>query len=76
MRISWSSTRLRRSPAHDLPSQPPVFAPDYAPQEIAEIAEKLRLKAGLSKAPTGEVANGNGAARKRRAAPKKATAKK
>lgn len=63
-------------PAHDLPSQPAVFAPDYAPQEIGEIAEKLRLKAGLSKEPTGEVANGNGAARKRRAAPKKTTAKK
>ena len=40
------------------------------------IAEKLRLKAGLSKDPTGEVANGNGAARKRRAAPKKTAAKK
>jgi Mn-containing catalase len=63
-------------PAHDLPSQPAVFAPDYAPQEIAEIAEKLRLKAGLSKDPTGEVANGNGAARKRRNAPKKTSAKK
>ena len=45
-------------PAHDLPSQPSVFAPDYAPEEIAEIAEKLRVKAGLSKQPSGEVANG------------------
>jgi len=63
-------------PAHDLPSQPAVFAPDYAPQDIAEIAEKLRVKAGLPKDPTGEVANGNGAARKRRTASKKTTAKK
>ncbi len=45
-------------PAHDLPSQPAVFAPDYAPEEIAEIAEKLRVAAGMSKQPTGEVANG------------------
>jgi Mn-containing catalase len=44
-------------PAYDLPSQPAVFAPDYAPEEIAEIAQKLRLKAGLSKTPTGKVAN-------------------
>ena len=45
-------------PAHDLPSQPAVFAPDYAPEEIAEIAQKLRAQAGLPKEPTGEVANG------------------
>lgn len=44
-------------PPFDLPSQPAVFAPDYAPEEIAEIAEKLRKQAGLSKNPTGEVAN-------------------
>ena len=53
------------APAFDLPSQPAVFAPDYAPEEIAEIAEKLRVKAGLSKEPTGEVANGNGTASRR-----------
>lgn len=47
-------------PAHDLPAQPAVFAPDYAPEEIAEIAAKLRKQAGLSKEPTGEVANGAG----------------
>ena len=29
-------------PPHDLPPQPAVFAPDYAPEEIAEIAAKLR----------------------------------
>jgi len=44
-------------PAYDLPAQPAVFAPDYAPEEIAAIAEKLRKQAGLSKEPTGEVAN-------------------
>jgi len=46
-------------PAHDLPSQPAVFAPDYAPEEISAIAEKLRVKAGLPKKPSGEVANGS-----------------
>jgi len=39
-----------------------VFAPDYAPEEIAAIAEKLRKQAGLPSEPTGEVANGNGSA--------------
>ena len=66
-------------PAHDLPSQPAVFAPDYAPEEIAAIAEKLRKQAGLSKSPTGEVANGSGSAasKPRRATRKpKAAAKK
>jgi Mn-containing catalase len=43
----------------DLPAQPAVFAPDYAPEEIAEIARKLREKAGLGKEPTGAVANGS-----------------
>ena len=60
-------------PAYDLPSQPAVFAPDYAPEEIAEIAEKLRLKAGLSKNPTGEVANGRPSTSKPRAAARKKT---
>ena len=46
-------------PAYDLPSEPSVFAPDYAPEEIAEIAEKLRVQAGLPKQPSGEVANGS-----------------
>jgi len=63
-------------PAHDLPSQPAVFAPDYAPEEIAEIAEKLRVKAGLSKSPTGEVANGRSPATKSRASKARATARK
>jgi Mn-containing catalase len=43
-------------PPQDLPAQPAVFAPDYAPEEIAEIAAKLRKQAGLSKEPSGEVA--------------------
>jgi Mn-containing catalase len=37
-----------------------VFAPDYAPKEIAEIAERLREAAGLPKEPTGVVADGAG----------------
>jgi hypothetical protein len=41
----------------DLPTQPAVFAPDVAPEEIAEIAQKLREKAGLPKEPTGLVAD-------------------
>jgi Mn-containing catalase len=51
-------------PPRDLPPQPAVFAPDYAPEEIAEIARKLRKRAGLPDAPTGVVADSpNGAAR-------------
>jgi hypothetical protein len=34
---------------NDLPAQPDVFAPDYAPEEIAKIAAKLRDEAGLPK---------------------------
>jgi manganese catalase len=51
------------APPFDLPSQPAVFAPGPEPEEIAEIAAKLRKAAGLPKAPTGVVANngsGNG----------------
>jgi Mn-containing catalase len=49
-------------PPVDLPSQPDVFAPDYAPEEIAEIATRLREAAGMSAPPSGVVANpeGNG----------------
>ena len=32
----------------DLPAQAEVFAPDYAPDDIAEIAQKLRKDAGLT----------------------------
>ena len=42
-------------PPMDLPPQPAVFAPDYAPEEIAEIAQKLRKQAGLPDEPTGQV---------------------
>jgi Mn-containing catalase len=44
-------------PPTDLPPQEGVFAPDYAPEEIAEIARKLRQQAGLPDEPTGVVAN-------------------
>jgi manganese catalase len=44
------------APAHDLPPQPAVFAPSFAPEEIVEIANKLRDKAGLPKKPAGNVA--------------------
>jgi Mn-containing catalase len=48
-------------PPNDLPPQTDVFAPDYAPEEIKEIAQKLRKKAGLPDEPLGVVANpGNG----------------
>jgi Mn-containing catalase len=45
------------APANDLPPQTAVFAPDYAPMEIAEIAQKLRKQAGLPDKPTGVVAS-------------------
>src|SRR5687767_12686888 len=47
-------------PPNDLPPQPAVFAPDYAPEEISAIAQKLRKAAGLPDEPLGEVANANG----------------
>jgi hypothetical protein len=40
-----------------------VFAPDYTPEEISEIAERLREKAGLPKEPTGLVAELEASAR-------------
>jgi Mn-containing catalase len=40
----------------DLPPQEAVFAPDYAPEEIAEIAQKLRKQAGLPDQVTAKVA--------------------
>src|SRR5829696_7718686 len=40
---------------NDLPAQPAVFAPDYEPEEIAEIAKRLRQQAGLGDEPTGEI---------------------
>ena len=59
---SSSTSRPEGVPAHDLPPQPAVFAPDYAPEEIAEIARKLRVAAGLPKEPSGVVASSNGSA--------------
>src|SRR3954469_12070990 len=47
-------------PPNDLPAQPDVFAPDYAPEEISEIAQKLRKAAGLPDKVTGIVANDGG----------------
>jgi hypothetical protein len=44
-------------PPFDLPAQEGVFAPDFAPEEISEIARKLRNAAGLPDEPTGVVAN-------------------
>ena len=44
-------------PPRDLPPQPAAFAPSYAPEEIAEIAAKLREQAGLPHEPTGLVAD-------------------
>src|SRR4051795_12333734 len=40
---------------NDLPPQPKAFVPDPHPEEIAEIAAKLRKKAGLPHEPTGKV---------------------
>jgi Mn-containing catalase len=45
---------------NDLPPQPAVFAPDYAPEEIAAIAQRLRKQAGLPDEPAAKVADGNG----------------
>src|SRR4051812_42961710 len=44
-------------PPVDLPAEPDVFAPDYAPEEISAIADKLRKAAGLPDKVTGVVAN-------------------
>ncbi len=49
------------APAFDLPPQPAVFAPGPFPEEVAEIAQRLRKAAGLPDEPTGVVANDNGA---------------
>jgi Mn-containing catalase len=40
---------------NDLPPQPMAFVPDPHPEEIAEIARRLRTAVGLPKEPTGEV---------------------
>jgi Mn-containing catalase len=58
------------APPFDLPPQTAVFAPGPEPEEIAEIAAKLRKAADLPKEPTGVVANngkakGNGSTKAR-----------
>jgi Mn-containing catalase len=45
------------APPFDLPPQEAVFAPGPNPDEIAEIARRLRQAAGLPEQPTGVVAN-------------------
>jgi Mn-containing catalase len=45
------------APPFDLPPQEAVFAPGANPDEIAEIATRLRQAAGLPEQPTGVVAN-------------------
>lgn len=44
---TWSATLAQEG----------VFAPNYEVEEIAEIAQRLRKKAGLPDEPTGTVAN-------------------
>src|SRR4051812_37749137 len=48
------------APWNDLPPETDVFAPDYAPEEISQIAQKLRKAAGLPDQVTGVVANDGG----------------
>jgi Mn-containing catalase len=49
------------APPFDLPPQPAVFAPSAQPEEVAEVAQRLRKAAGLPDKPTGVVAqDGNG----------------
>ena len=55
---------IEGAPPRDLPPQPAVFAPDYAPEEIAEIARKLRTAAGMDEEPSGVVADEPGTRRK------------
>jgi Mn-containing catalase len=60
------------APAYDLPPQEAVFAPGPDAGEIEEIAQKLRVAAGLPKDPTGVVAQSKGEAKaKSRAKAKK-----
>jgi Mn-containing catalase len=45
------------APPYDLPPQEAVFAPGPDPEMLAEVSAKLRDAAGMSKQPTGAVAN-------------------
>jgi Mn-containing catalase len=59
------------APAFDLPSQEAVFAPGPDAEMLAEVSAKLRSAAGLSKGPSGIVAqDGDGPAKKTRKAKK------
>jgi Mn-containing catalase len=55
--------------AYDLPPQPAVFAPGPEAGEIEEIAQKLRVAAGLPKEPTGEVAQAKKSPRAKKGRP-------
>jgi Mn-containing catalase len=55
------------APAFDLPPQEAVFSPGADVGEIEEIAQKLRLAAGLPKEPTGVVAQPKGKAKAKKA---------
>ena len=48
-RTSWSRAPRRTASPGPSAAQPDVFAPDYAPDEIAEIAQKLRKEAGFDR---------------------------
>jgi Mn-containing catalase len=48
------------APPFDLPAQEAVFAPGPNPEEISEIAARLRQAAGLPQQPTGVVAHNAG----------------
>lgn len=61
-------------PPRDLPPQPSAFAPDYAPEEIAEIARKLRQRAGLPDEPSGVVVAPSTKAGRKERAPRSAGA--
>ena len=65
--LTVDDTMPEGAPWNDLPPQPAVFAPDYAPEDIAEIAARLRARAELPRQPTGTVASTNGAPPKARA---------
>ena len=55
--LTVDDTMPEGAPWNDLPSQPPMSAPDYAQEDVAEIARKLRESAGLPKEATGVVGN-------------------
>ena len=64
------------APAYDLPPQEALFAPGPDGGEIEEIAQKLRLAAGLPKEPTGVVAQEGKVAKAKKAVKAKAKTKR